>query len=1577
MVDDRDSDIPTGYAPSTRTSRRASLDPGKTTATPVSQSGIDFAFAPALSIDKRLDTTGTVYEADDVQYTIMLDNNLPGDGTAGGGACTYTVWATIAHPDSSQTPPGGNSANAQWIGPNNALNKPNGVIAYTAMNDNSDILGLSGFNLGNMGGNITSVGYRLHVSERANLKPTDQLILNIYRNNASFASQSFAGDGTGGYFTGPTGTSYIIQGTVAGTWSWSDFANNLTEVQLTGNKGGGSGTSGDINLDAAAFVITTDRTCNVNQGAILNPVPLRDTFDSTKLQFVSSTPPADSVADGLLTWNNVGPLYPGQTKQVVVTFKAKDVGATATTTNNSAATSNAKFADGRAANNPSDFEPVTITPAGSIEGYVWNDLGTTGWIGTTGYDGSDQLLSNVTVTLQACRNTSTGALLTTATANAGSTCSGNGGAFQTIAAQTTVNGYYKFDGLRDGFYIVQLTAPGGTQTAEANDNQTSGGRTCPTCDSTWGNTAATLSTTNFNPINTPNESIINVNFGYNVSPMIHGTVWQDYNGNGVRNSDDTGLGNSTTSVRVTLRDCGPDTICGNGDDILTSTFTDANGNYRFTVTSTTRIYQVTTDTTTLPPGGTWTETFESDASINNLIQINSFPASKVSGSHDFGFHRSGSSTIGDTLYYDWNGNGTLDAGDSGIANVTVNLYLDLNSNGVIDLNEPVARTHVTNASGYYLFSNLAAGNYIVRVATSDLDFPAAKLQQTQDPNETGLCVVCDGQSASVNVNGTNSDLTQDFGYRPVGGGSIGDTVWKDVNGNQVQSGAQEIGIANVSVLLQVNLAGNGMLVTVPATMEDGGDGATDTAGLYRYRNLPDGVFTVTVNSSDPDLPKDALGNTFTPSTSVSVNRTISNGNTDLTADFGFYQLGSIGDTIFWDTNRDGEQDWNETGINGVTVRLYNDVDGNKLFSAGDTLAATKVTATDPLTNASGKYLFTALPVGNYVVVADTSTIPGAAALTADPDSDGVPCPNSVPNGCNSQTRAAVLPGTNYMGADFGYQPLGVIGDTVWVDADADGVRDATEQGIPFVKVELIDDSCTPNVACPFTETDTDGLYVFSNVPNGTYTVRVYTSDPDFPAGLSQTFDKDATLDNQTTVVVASGQVQSVGGTACTGCELNVDFGYRHVGTSSLSGTICLDNPTANGVCGTGTAGVDADEAAFGNQTIFLYRWIDGDNDMVMDSGETTAVANTLTSGQGDYTFANIPVGVYITSLAAPANDLSLTTVLGNTPATQVVKTPATGVVTTTYQVVSVPAATSVSNVDFAFKLLGNYDFGDLPSVYRTTLAGNPVGPYHSVSGSPTLYLGSAPPDAEANGQPSITANGDGTDEDGVSTVSSSVFKWSNGANGGQLQIQVTGSGWLTGWIDFNSDGDWGDAGEFIINQAVATSTSTYTFDVPNGTIGGATRTLNMRFRLFEAQPLFAALAYVGPAQGGEVEDYQVRIDPTAVDLVSFTARGTNAGIVLQWITASEHETSGFYLLRSATGARADATRVTSALIPAQGGLGDTTYTWIDTEVQAGQRYTYWLQEVEANGQLKENGPATAAYSTTGEWQRVFLPITIK
>ena len=49
----------------------------------------------------------------------------------------------------------------------------------------------------------------------------------------------------------------------------------------------------------------------------------------------------------------------------------------------------------------------------------------------------------------------------------------------------------------------------------------------------------------------------------------------------------------------------------------------------------------------------------------------------------------------------------------------------------------------------------------------------------------------------------------------------------------------------------------------------------------------------------------------------------------MTVDFGFWLPASLGDRVWLDVDRNGQQDVNEAGVSGVTVTLY-DRNGNAI-----------------------------------------------------------------------------------------------------------------------------------------------------------------------------------------------------------------------------------------------------------------------------------------------------------------------------------------------------------------------------------------------------------------------------------------------------------------------------------------------------------------------------------------------------------------------------------------------------------------------------------------------------------------------
>ena len=173
-----------------------------------------------------------------------------------------------------------------------------------------------------------------------------------------------------------------------------------------------------------------------------------------------------------------------------------------------------------------------------------------------------------------------------------------------------------------------------------------------------------------------------------------------------------------------------------------------------------------------------------------------------------------------------------------------------------------------------------------------------------------------------------------------------------------------------------------------------------------------------------------------------------------------------------------------------------------------------------------------------------------------------------------------------------------------------------------------------------------------------------------------------------------------------------------------------------------------------------------------------------------------------------------------------------------------------------------YDFGDAPDDslvpgYPTLLANN--GAFHQILRG--YYLGSSI-DQEFDGQPTYLADGD--DYDGNNDEQGVAFP-SGISAGTTTTISVTASapGYLNAWIDYDINQSWADPTEQIFtDEPLVAGVNMLTFNIPAGT--GGTYTF-ARFR-FCSVP---GLSFDGPAPDGEVEDYDIEIEESAVSKMHF------------------------------------------------------------------------------------------------------------
>jgi len=336
-------------------------------------------------------------------------------------------------------------------------------------------------------------------------------------------------------------------------------------------------------------------------------------------------------------------------------------------------------------------------------------------------------------------------------------------------------------------------------------------------------------------------------------------------------------------------------------------------------------------------------------------------------------------------------------------------------------------------------------------------------------------VTADPDAAICECDGANA-LT----FTPYPGiGSIGDTVWFDLDAAGILPDPGEDGIPGVTVIIEGDLDGDGIVDFTAET-------TTDANGEYLFDNLPAGDYTITVDSAtlpagmDQTYDADGLGSAHTSDYALAEDEH------NREQDFGYRGSGSIGDYVWIDINGDGVQDPGEQPIENVTVTLVGDVDGDGI----DEIATTT-------TDADGLYLFDYLPAGDYTITVDNSTLPAGLGQTYDDDGLGTAHTSDY----------ALNAGEDNREQDFGYRGSGSIGDFVWFDINGDGVQDPGEPGFENVTVTLVGDIDLDGIDDILTTTtDANGLYLFEYLPAGDYTITV--DDTTLPAGMAQTYDYD-------------------------------------------------------------------------------------------------------------------------------------------------------------------------------------------------------------------------------------------------------------------------------------------------------------------------------------------------------------------------------------------------------------------------------------------------------------------------------------
>lgn len=527
---------------------------------------------------------------------------------------------------------------------------------------------------------------------------------------------------------------------------------------------------------------------------------------------------------------------------------------------------------------------------------------------------------------------------------------------------------------------------------------------------------------------------------------IFGLVWQDINGDGIRDKDpdsgayiDPGLVNWTVFIDANNnRELDADEV---------SVLTDSQGQYRFDGLAAERGQTIDYEVTMVLLDG-WDVAKGYD--IRQTVGVRD---GVVASANDFANISSLDGAITGILWNDLDADGSRDVDEEGIftepglENWTV--YIDLNNSGTFDTEEP---SSLTDIFGSYAFTGLATGDYeVVEVLPADWN-----VSPTFDVRQT------------VAVTGGLLSKAEDFANFSFLDGSLLGLMWNDIAANGTRDSGDP-GLAGWTVYLDLN-ANGAKDVAEPSTV-------TDATGAYRFDHLPARDYDVI-----EIIPSGwETAQTFSDNYTVKVRA----GAETVAHDFANQLIvnvlpGSASGTVWNDVDGDGVRDKDpatgtfiDPGLEGWSV--FVDANSNGIWESSELRTTT---------SANGSYKISGIQPGTVNIVQEKSfgwrsSSPATNVRTVVIQNNSE---TSMLDFGNSQLRDAAIQGS------------------VFADYDKNGTQGSGERGLPGITVYLdANDNGTLDPGETQTATSTDlfftpdvneaGNYSFSHLAAGDYTIR--------------------------------------------------------------------------------------------------------------------------------------------------------------------------------------------------------------------------------------------------------------------------------------------------------------------------------------------------------------------------------------------------------------------------------------------------------------------------------------------------------
>jgi protocatechuate 3,4-dioxygenase beta subunit len=433
---------------------------------------------------------------------------------------------------------------------------------------------------------------------------------------------------------------------------------------------------------------------------------------------------------------------------------------------------------------------------------------------------------------------------------------------------------------------------------------------------------------------------------------------------------------------------------------------------------------------------------------------------------DYDFAEARPAEISGFVYHDRSNDGVRDGGEEGIADAEIRIV------PVETIGRQEIQTVRTDAQGFYRATGLAPGSYrVVERQQPNSFFDGLDTAGTVDGKQVGAAVNPGDRIENVFLGGGQAGVEYNFGE--IAPASLrGHVYLSDEDGNCYGSSTVHRPLENVQVRL-LDAQGGSVAMTT-----------TNAQGAYVFRDLLPGSYTLV--ESTPEGLIDG-GERVGTVEGVRVGRVreddviteiaLGSGQHGEGYDFCEHPPAALSGFVYHDENDNAVFDAGEEPIVSVQVDLVD--------AQGQLVATVR-------TNALGAYAFAGLHAGTYSVV-ESQPSGWLDGRDAAGRVDGIPVGRADSTGDRIE-QIQLGWGDEGVHYDFGeLLPVSIRG-IVYHDRDNNGRRDATDEGLEGVRIDVIPTTTQSPQAAVTVFTDASGAYAATGLAPGIY--RIVETQPD-------------------------------------------------------------------------------------------------------------------------------------------------------------------------------------------------------------------------------------------------------------------------------------------------------------------------------------------------------------------------------------------------------------------------------------------------------------------------------------------------